>query len=85
MRWMLNAKCRQMDPEKFNVENLTPGREQIEAKILCAGCTVVPECAADALEPVNVSQIIREVVGTDLPEPEDFVPTLGVVRAATVC
>ena len=85
MRWMLNAKCRQMDPKKFHVENLTPGRETIEAKILCAGCTVVAECAQDALEAVNVSLIIREVVGVDLPEAEDFVPTLGVVRAAVVC
>lgn len=72
-----------MDPELFDVENLTPGREEIEAQQLCAGCTVKPECAGDALRPASVSSVIGLLGHVD-PEPEDRVPVLGMVRAATV-
>ncbi|QNN99407.1 WhiB family transcription factor [Gordonia Phage Sephiroth] len=85
MHWMLRAKCRGMDPSKFEVENLPPGREDIEAARLCAGCTVVPECAEDALRSHNVSRALRAVAGQPDPEPgDDMVPTLGVVRAGLV-
>lgn len=84
MRWMLDSKCRHMRPEQFFVENLTPGREAIEAEILCAGCPVAIECLLDASEPQSVSRVIREVIGVDLPEPEDEVLVSGVVRGGKV-
>lgn len=85
LRWVINAKCRTMDPEDFYVENLTPGRERLEAQILCAGCTVIPECARNAMEPIDVSQAIRQVSQSDLVEAPDLVPVSGVVRAGVVC
>ncbi|AYR03212.1 WhiB family transcription factor [Gordonia phage Octobien14] len=85
MHWMLRAKCRGNDPELYDVGNLTPGREDVEAAQLCAGCTVVPECAEDALTLINVSRTLRAVADKPDPEPgDDLVPHLGVVRAATV-
>lgn len=82
--WQMRAKCRDMDPERFYVENLTPGREQTEAAALCKGCTVIPECAEDALRGINVSKVLRGPLKTILAEPDDVVPVSGVVRAGLV-
>ncbi|AXQ64431.1 WhiB family transcription factor [Gordonia phage Neville] len=82
--WWLRAKCRDMDPERFAVSNLTPGRENVEATALCAGCTVIPECAGDALAGMNVSQVLRGPFKTTLAEADDVVPQSGVVRAGMV-
>lgn len=81
MHWALQAKCRNLPPEMFEVENLTPGREEVEAQRLCHGCAVIPECADDALKSVSVSHVLRMLSKDDPENAEDMVPQLGMVRA----
>lgn len=72
--WRFAAKCRGTDPSIFD----EGGRE---AEQMCNQCTVQAECAADALQPINVSSILRNVLDTELDEPEDVVYQSGVYRA----
>lgn len=75
MSWQMKAKCRMRDPRDYETDNLTPGREQQEARALCYGCPVMQQCAAEAIQPINMT----ELLGTE--EPADFVSVSGVVRA----
>lgn len=54
LEWTKQAKCVGMDPELFDItvtHHLTDAvTKQAIAEDLCAGCPVMPECAADALE-----------------------------------
>ena len=80
---MLDSKCRHMKPEQFFVENLTPGREKLEAEALCSGCPVHAECAEDALQPMNVTRLLEAHYDfTD--DVEDLVAGSGVVRAGEI-
>lgn len=66
--WITHAKCRDMDPEKFDLSNMrdkygisnahevAAARERIAAE-LCEGCPVVAQCALDAAEPVSVGMV----------------------------
>ncbi|MFC9514597.1 WhiB family transcriptional regulator [Nocardiaceae bacterium NPDC056970] len=73
--WRLRGKCAGADPQAYETANLTPGREEEEARELCDGCQVFTQCAADAVQPVNMA----ELLGTF--EADDWVNVSGVVRA----
>lgn len=75
MNWQHKAKCRLRDPRDYETENLTPGREQQEARALCVGCPVIQQCAADAIQPIDMTALL----GTD--ETPDMINVSGVVRA----
>lgn len=72
-----------MDPNLFFEENVSGGNEDVVAEVLCAGCTVVHACAADALEPMDVNAVLA-ALGHMAGEP-DLVPVTGVVRAGVLC
>jgi len=63
-----------MDPTIFD-------RGGREAQKICDTCPVIAECAQDALEPINITAILANVLHTPLDEPEDVVPQSGVYRA----
>jgi WhiB family transcriptional regulator, redox-sensing transcriptional regulator len=44
--WVLNAQCRDGDPDELFVR----GKAQRKAAIICRHCPVMRECAADALD-----------------------------------
>ena len=44
--WVLKARCRSADPEDLFVR----GAAQRKAAVICRGCPVIAECAADALD-----------------------------------
>ncbi|MGW3045277.1 WhiB family transcriptional regulator [Kitasatospora sp. NPDC001159] len=44
--WMLHGSCRTADPDELFVE----GAAQNRAKAVCAGCPVLTECLAEALD-----------------------------------
>jgi len=44
--WVLKARCRSTDPDKFFVR----GAAQRKAAVFCWHCPVVAECLADALD-----------------------------------
>lgn len=46
-----------------------PDFDTLPAQVACAGCAVEAECAADALEPINVSEFIFQLTGVRDPEP----------------
>jgi len=46
INWQQYAACRGSDPEVFFPRR---GKDVHEAKTICAGCTVVPECRQQAL------------------------------------
>lgn len=65
MQWIHRAQCLGTDPEAFDLtsskelterygEELT--RDQV-AELLCAGCPVMAECAAEALLPLAVGTV----------------------------
>jgi hypothetical protein len=73
--WQHKAKCRLRDPRDYETENLPLGREAETARALCVGCPVIQQCAADAVQPINMSQLL----GTE--ETHDIIYVSGVVRA----
>lgn len=44
--WAAQGRCRELDPDGFFVQ----GADQQKVKMLCAGCPVLLECLADALD-----------------------------------
>ncbi|ASN69224.1 hypothetical protein 7S3_46 [uncultured Caudovirales phage] len=76
--WKTRGHCYTQDPERWDVDNLTPGRETQEAQALCHRCPVIQECAADAIKPIDMTSIL----GTY--EPPDVIHVSGVVRAGVV-
>ena len=75
MRWMLESKCRHQPPTKYDSEDSSP------AEIVCAGCPVKPECAQQALKPINITDFIEHLTGVRLDEEDDVVPVSGVKMA----
>ena len=73
--WQVQAKCLTRDPRDYETENLPKGREVEVARALCVGCPVIQQCAADAVQPINMTQLL----GTE--ESHDIVYVSGVVRA----
>jgi len=87
-----------MKPEHFWAENLTPGRQQVEAELLCSGCPVIGECGLDVLSRIDVGGFINglwvraQAQGVDVGDHNgvgvgsgvDVVPHSGVVRAGVV-
>ncbi len=74
MSWRLAARCKGMNPAIFD----EGGRE---AAAVCELCPVIAECADDALQPINISMILRRRMNTHLDEPDDVVHQSGVFRA----
>jgi hypothetical protein len=73
--WQHKAKCRLRDPRDYETANLPKGREAETARALCVGCPVIQQCAADAIQPIDMTALL----GTD--EPADRVLVTGMVRA----
>jgi hypothetical protein len=94
----MQAKCRTKNPETYWVENLTPGKQHIEAELLCSGCPVIGECGLDVLSRIDVGGFVDglwvrakaqgvDVVdcgGVGVGSGVDVVPHSGVVRAGVV-
>jgi hypothetical protein len=73
--WQKRSKCLTRNPLDYETENLPEGREAETARALCAGCPVIKECATDAVQPINMTQLL----GTE--ESHDIIYVTGVVRA----
>jgi hypothetical protein len=73
--WRRRSKCLTRNPRDYETENLPKGREADAARALCAGCSVIKECATDAVQPINMTQLL----GTE--ESHDIIYVSGVVRA----
>lgn len=90
MSWWVSAKCRHHNPANWDTDNLTPGREKLEAQILCAGCPVTKECQAEAESVrIDVSFMVREHYRRDGRNVDVFDDDIvginsGVVRAGRV-
>lgn len=54
--WTRRALCVGRDPGMYELEEFRGDREQY-ARGACAGCVVVKECAADALDPLAVGTV----------------------------
>ena len=59
--WTAHAKCVDMPPHLFDAEALAyahyPDDRAAAAIALCAGCPVIRECAADAMDPLAVGVV----------------------------
>lgn len=54
--WRAQALCVGRDPGMYELEEFRGDREEY-ARGACAGCVVVEECAADALDPLAVGTV----------------------------
>ena len=54
--WTRQAMCLGRDPRVYELDDFRGDREQY-ARGACAGCVVVEECAADALDPLAVGTV----------------------------
>ena len=54
--WTRRALCVGRDPGMYELEEFRGDREEY-ARGACAGCQVVEECAADALDPLAVGTV----------------------------
>lgn len=79
MHWAQQAECRDYPDEMF-----FSTADEVAAKRVCLKCQVRKECRADALRPINVSALIRDILKVNLDEGEDIVPVSGVIRGAVV-
>ena len=73
--WQHKAKCRLKDPREYETENLPLGREAETARALCYGCPVIQQCAADAIQPIDMTAVLGTI------ESPDIINVSGVVRA----
>lgn len=60
--WLDRALCNSRNPQLYETDGIRNNRVSqadrvARARDLCAGCQVVRECAADALEPLAVATI----------------------------
>ena len=59
IHWRNRAQCLGQDPELWDL-GYHPGsfdEKAVRAAELCAGCPVMCECAADALEPLSIGMV----------------------------
>lgn len=54
--WTKRALCVGRDPGMYELEGFRGDRQE-SARAACAGCLVVEECAADALDPLSVGTV----------------------------
>lgn len=54
--WTERALCLGRDPRVYELDDFRGDREEY-ARGACAGCVVVEECAADALDPLAVGTV----------------------------
>lgn len=57
--WHVDAQCRSDSPDLYDVDRLPNGDETraAVARVLCDGCPVLRQCAADALDPLAVGTL----------------------------
>lgn len=55
--WRYSAKCRGDDPTRYELDAHRHMDKQARARDLCRGCSVVKECALEALYPLAVGTV----------------------------